>query len=349
MTIRTRLTLGYVGMLLGSLLLMAGILHYELIGEYEEGRPPEKPAVKIEDVLVFYGVPTVFVLLVGGGWLIRRTLRPVESFAAAAERIHAGNLTERIPMSGRGDELDRLAGVFNAMLGRVEAGVASVREFSLRASHELKTPLTILSAETELALGNAEIGDGERERLLSQREELQRLTALVEGLGLLARADAGLPLVARGPLQLDDLVRTAAENARVMAAPHGIGVALGRCDAVEISGDGAALRQVALNLIDNAIKYNRPNGLIRIELVAVDSVATLVIENTGEVLPSALVPRIFDRFARGDRDTRNGIGLGLSIAKAITEAHGGTIACEPRPDGGARFTVRLRVAATAQV
>lgn len=346
MTIRTRLTVGYIGLLFGSLLLMVGILHHELIGEYEEGRPPEKPVVKIEDVLVFYGLPTAVVLLVGGGWLIRRALRPVESFATAAERIHAGNLAERIPTTGRGDELDRLAGVFNAMLARVESGVASVREFSLRTSHELKTPLTILSAETELALGDPNIGASERQRLLSQREELQRLITLVEGLSLLARTDAGLPVIVRAPVSLDGLVRMAAENARVIAAPGGIAVELSRCDRTVVQGDASALRQVVLNLLDNAIKYNRPNGWVRIELCSDEHAGTLTIENPGEVISPALGSRIFDRFVRG-HDTTGGVGLGLSIAKAITEAHGGTISCVSRAHGGARFSVRLPREATS--
>ena len=110
MTIRTRLTLWYAGMLLGSLLLMGGVLHYELVGEYERGLVPESPAEKIADLLLFYGLPTAIVLVLGGSWLIHRALRPVETLTAAAERVHAGNLAERIPRSGRGDELDRLAG-----------------------------------------------------------------------------------------------------------------------------------------------------------------------------------------------------------------------------------------------
>lgn len=342
MTIRTRLTLGYAGMLLGSLLLMFGILHHELIGEYEEGLKPERPAVKIEDVLVSYGIPTVLILLLGGGWLIRRSLRPLETFAVTAERIHAGNLTERIPPTGRGDELDRLAGVFNAMLGRVEAGVSSVREFALRASHELKTPLTILSAETELALGAPGVTPAERERLASQREELQRLTALVEGLGLLAKADVGLRLVAKEPVRLDDLLRTAVENARALAAPRGITIELQQCDAVTLNGDRAGLRQVLLNLLENAVKYNEPRGWIRVALVGGAAAVGLTIENTGPAIPPELVPRLFEPFVRGAAgEAVEGAGLGLSIARTIVQAHGGTIACAPREPGGARFTVTL--------
>lgn len=342
MTIRTRLTLGYVGMLLGSLLLMFGILHHELIGEKEEGMKPERPAVKIEDVLTSYGIPTVLLLLVGGGWLIRRSLRPLETFAATAERIHAGNLAERIPPTGRGDELDRLAGVFNAMLGRVEAGVDSVREFALRASHELKTPLTILNAETELALGAPDTTPAERDRLTSQREELQRLTSLVEGLGLLAKADVGLRIVAKEPVRFDELLRTAVENARALAAPRAVAIELLRCDAATLTADRAGLRQVLLNLLENAVKYNEPGGWIRIELAAGDPSVELAIENTGQLIPAELAPRIFEPFVRGPiAEATEGAGLGLSIAKTIVDAHGGTIGCVPRERGGARFTVTL--------
>lgn len=116
-------------------------------------------------------------LVLGGSWLIHRALRPVETLTAAAERVHAGHLTERIPRSGRGDELDRLAGVFNEMLARVEAGVASVRDFTLHASHELKTPLTILAIQAEAALAETTLTPDQRGLLESQLEEVRRLAA----------------------------------------------------------------------------------------------------------------------------------------------------------------------------
>jgi signal transduction histidine kinase len=340
MKIRTRLTLWYAGMLLGSLLLMGAVLRYELVGEYERGRVPESPAEKIADILLFYGLPTVVLLVLGGSWFIRRALRPVETLTASAERVHAGNLAERIPRSGRGDELDRLAGVFNAMLARVEAGVASVRDFTLHASHELKTPLTILSAETELALGEPTLRADERDRLASQFEEIRRLAALVDALSLIAKVDAGLPIIASEPLRFDELLRAAVDNARILAAPCGITIELVRCDKALLNGDRASLRQVLLNLLGNAVKHNWPNGWVRVELRANLEEFTLSIENTGAPIPPELLPRIFDRFVRRP-DSTEGVGLGLSIAKTILDAHGGTVVCITRITGGAQFLIRL--------
>jgi signal transduction histidine kinase len=340
MKIRVRLTLWYAGMLLGSLLLMGGVLRYELVGEYERGRIPESPAEKISDILLFYGLPTVVVLILGGSWLIRRALRPVETLTAAAERVHAGNLSERIQGSGRDDELDRLAGVFNAMLARVEAGITSVREFTLHASHELKTPLTILSAETELALGNPALSAGERDRLTSLYEEIRRLAALVDALSLLAKVDAGLPIITREPLQLDELLRVAVDDARVLAGPQSITIELIGCDVVSLNGDRAGLRQVLLNLLGNAVKHNRTGGWVRVDLRSDPEKSTLSIENSGSSIPRELIPRIFDRFVRGPGE-KEGSGLGLSITKTILDAHGATIACNNRPEPSVQFVVQI--------
>jgi signal transduction histidine kinase len=325
------------------MLLMGAVLHHELVGEYERGSAVESPSEKIADTLLFYGLPTVIVIVLGGSWLIRRTLKPVETFTAVAERIHAGNLTERMPSSGQGDELDRLAGVINAMLARVEAGIASVRDFTLHASHELKTPLTILSAETELALANPAISGRERERLSSQIEEVRRLAALVDALSLLAKSDAGLSIVAREAFAFDEVLRAAVESARLLAVARDISIELIRCDSAVTNGDRSSLRQALLNLLDNAMKHNQPGGWVRVELRAEAEHAVLSFENTGAPIPPDLLPRVFDRFVRNP-DAAEGSGLGLSIVKTIVVAHGGTITCQSRSEGGALFTIRIPVA-----
>jgi len=348
MKIRPRLTLWYAGMLLGSLLLMGGVLHYELVGEYEKGRPPETPSVKIADILLFYGLPTVVVLVLGGSWLMHRAMRPVEALTARAERVHAGNLSARIPRTGTGDELDRLAEVFNAMLARIEAGTASVRDFALHASHELKTPLTILSAEVELALNDPGRAGAERLRLTSQLEELRRLGRLVDALGLVAKADAGVPVVAREHLEFCQLVRQATEDARGLGKPFGITVELIHCDGALLDGDPAGLRQVLLNLLDNAVKHNAAGGWVRVELRTNREEAVVSVENSGAPLPAELVPRLFQRFVRGAGPAA-GSGLGLSIAQLIVEAHGGAIEYSA-PDGSTvRFAVRLPLRESSRV
>ncbi len=339
MSIRTRLTLWYAGMLLGSLLLMGAVLRYELITERERNTG-EEPGEQIADVLLFYGLPTVIVLVLGGSWLMRRALRPVETLAATAERVHAGNLAERIPLSGRRDELDRLAEVFNAMLARVEAGTASVRDFTLHASHELKTPLTILSVQAEAALAEAALPPDQRELLESQLEEVRRLASLVDALSLLAKADAGLAVIARERLRFDELLRDAVEDARLLAAKNGITIELTRCDAAPLDGDRASLRQVLLNLFDNAVKHNHPGGWVRVELRAGPEDLNLEIENSGAPIRPELLARIFDRFVRGSAIV-DGSGLGLSITKTIVEAHGGAIVATDRPNVGTRFAIQI--------
>ncbi|MEO6995440.1 MAG: ATP-binding protein [Lacunisphaera sp.] len=340
MTIRTRLTLWYGGMLFCSLILMGGVLHYELISEIANGHAPETPAVKIEDVLVFYGLPTFIVLVIGGAWLIRRALYPVQILVETVERVHAGNLTERIPRLGHGDELDRLADVLNAMLGRIDAGIASVRDFTLRASHELKTPLTILSAEAELALGDSTISAVERARLTSQLEEIRRLANLVDGFGFLAKADAGLPIATQEVVYFDQMVRKAVEEWRILAAQREVAVQLVHCEDVCIHGSTSGLRQVLLNLLGNAVQHNYPGGWVRVALRAETSGVELSIENTGPQISDAILPRIFDRFVRG-AETTDGTGLGLNITKTILDAHAAKITCDNCREGEVRFVVRF--------
>ncbi len=346
MSIRTRLTLWYAGIVFGSLLLMGGVLYYELVVEraHSGGVELEPPQEKIADVLVFYGVPTALVLVVGGSWLVRRALQPLMTLTAKAACVHAGNLAERIPRSGRGDEFDRLADAFNAMLGRVDTGLRSVRDFTLHAAHELKTPLTILSAQAETALAQPALAPAQREVWESQLEEVRRLAALVDALGLLAKADAGLPIIARQPARLDDLVRSATADAALVAASKAIRVAFAGSEAVWVDGDASRLRQLVLNLLDNAIKYNRPGGEVTVALRVEGGQAVLSVENSGESIPPELRARIFDRFVRGS-SSKEGAGLGLSIAKTVVDAHGGTITAGERAGGGAVFTVRLPAAA----
>ena len=347
MKIRTRLTLWYSGMLLASLLLMGGVLYYELVYEHRAEVPAqerEKTPEQIADIIFLYGTPTLVLLLVGGWVLMRRTLAPVIALTEAAERVHAENLRERLPRPGNGDELDRLTGVFNDMLARLDDSFQRIRQFTLHASHELKTPLTILRGEIETLQRDDQSTPPQREALAGMLDEIQRLARIVDDLSLLSKAGAGEVALAREPVRLDELVREACEDARILAEPHGITVELGACDEVTVSGDRHRLRQLLLNLADNAVKHNVRNGRVTLALRRAGEEVQLEIANTGRGIPPDQLPFIFDPFFRGteaQRAKRNGCGLGLSIAQWVVKAHGGSMQITSLPRPLTTFIVKL--------
>jgi signal transduction histidine kinase len=277
---------------------------------------------------------------------MRKALAPVASLTQAAARTNDGNMREQLPRTGNGDELDRLTEVFNAMVARLDGSFQRIREFTLHASHELKTPLTVMHGELETAL--REEAGANRERLLSQLDEVQRLTKIVDGLSLLTKADAGLITLKCETLRLDELVRDSFADAQILAQPFEVKVELGRCDEISISGDRHRLRQMLLNLTDNAIKYNQPQGQVNIELLRVGHTAEFRITNTGPGIPPEIQGRVFERFFRGDTshgNTVDGCGLGLSIVQWIVTAHGGAIQLTSQPRKLTTAVVRLPVVA----
>ena len=212
------------------------------------------------------GLPAVLLGLLGGWWLTRRALAPVAELTEAITRIHERNLREPLPRTGNGDELDRLTEVFNAMLARLDDSFNRIREFTLHASHELKTPLTVLCGETETALRDESLPPAERERAASQLDELRRLARIVDGLTLLAKADAGQVALKLEPVRLDELVRDNFADAQILAEPQHIQVELTACEEITVRGDRHRLRQLLLNLADNAVKYNQPQGRVTMSL-----------------------------------------------------------------------------------
>ncbi|MBU6400646.1 MAG: HAMP domain-containing histidine kinase, partial [Verrucomicrobia bacterium] len=272
------------------------------------------------------------------------SLAPVTALTTAAERLNERTLGESLPRSGSGDEFDRLTEVFNAMSARLADAFTRVREFTLHASHELKTPLTVMHGELETALREEALSPTQRERLLSQLDEVQRLSKIVDGLTLLAKAEAGQVKLKREPLGLDDLVRDAHADALLLAEPRGVTVDLRECEAMTVFGDRHRLRQLLLNLTDNAVKYNQAGGSVAMALRRSGSAAGLVIANTGPGIPPELLPRVFDRFFRGDpahSGSVEGCGLGLSIAQWIVSAHNGSIQIESIPASLTTVTVCL--------
>lgn len=347
MTIRRRLTVWFAAVFAGSLLVM-GLGTFLEISEQlsldRGGSPVEHAAQETLEMLLEAGVPAVLLGLVGGWWLVRRTFAPVAELTRAAEEIHVRNLSGQIPRTANGDELDRLTEVFNAMTARLDRSFQHIREFTLHASHELKTPLTILRAELETSLHAESVSAAQKERLASQIMEIERLTKIVDGLTLLTKADAGQITLKREPVPLDELVRECVADAKILGQPQGLEVRLETCEAAMVAGDRHRLRQLLLNLADNAVKYNHPGGEIRVSLRREGGSAALQIANTGPGLEPKLQARVFERFFRGDAShsqTIEGCGLGLSIAQWLVQAHQGEIRFVSQPQAWTTVSVRL--------
>jgi signal transduction histidine kinase len=271
-------------------------------------------------------------------------LRPLGALTAGVEKIHAHNLREQLPRNMGDDEVDKLAAVFNSMTMRLDESFTRIHEFTLRASHELKTPLTVMRAHLETALREGQSLPREQtEWIDGQLDELKRLTQIVDSLTLLTKADAGLVKLEQRRVQLGELVEEALEDAQVLAHPDGVKVMLGECAGAIVTGDRHRLRQLLLILSDNAVKYNRPGGTIRVTLSHADGMAELRITNTSDDVPQGMLDKVFDRFARGRnaQEKVEGCGLGLTIAQWIVQAHGGTIQLLAEGPGRTTALVRL--------
>lgn len=347
MKIRTRLTLWYATILVLSLIVI-GVGTYQEISEQlhhdHRQRIWEHALDETSEMVLWVGLPAVIFGLFGGWWITRKALSPVTKLTEAVEKIHERNLRDPLPRSGNGDELDRLTEVFNSMTTRLDGSFNRIREFTLHASHELKTPITIMRGELETALREENLTPIQKERLLSQMDEIERLAKIVDGLTLLTKADAGQIKLNFEPVRVDDLVRESFADAKILAHPQNIHINLSACEEVLISGDRHRLRQLLLNLADNAIKYNQPDGTVNISLRNADGFAELKIENTGAGISPELQPRVFERFFRGDSshgNTIEGCGLGLSIAQWIVTTHNGSVQFISKPDKLTIVTIRL--------
>ncbi|MEI6194223.1 MAG: ATP-binding protein [Verrucomicrobiota bacterium] len=355
MTIRTRLTVWYAAIFSVSLLVIGVSMYSELVVEQRAkiarhlgGSVDEDAGTDITQIIFFYGGAAVAVGALGGWWLTRRALAPVMALTAAVEKIHENNLGGKIPYSGNGDELDRLTEVFNAMTTRLNESFHRIREFTLHASHELKTPLTILCGETETELRDESLAPAQHDRAASQLDELRRLARIVDSLTLLAKADAGQIVLATETVRLDELVRDNFADAQILAEPLDIKVKLEKCEEIFVRGDRHRLRQLLLNLADNAVKYNQAQGSVTMSLRRSGEMAEFTIINTGAGISLQILPRVFDRFFRGDpahSATTDGCGLGLSIAQWIVSAHGGTIRIASEPSKLTMVTVHLPLSA----
>lgn len=290
----------------------------------------------------------VLALGLGGGWVLAsRALQPVADISAAATRISAGHLAERINVAETDSELGRLAGVLNSTFARLEAAFAQQKQFTADASHELRTPIAVILAEAQTTLARERSAAEYRETIEVCLAAAQQMRRLTQSLLELARFDAGQEEIARAPVALDEVVRTCADLIQPLAEARGIRVIVELAPVTAV-GDTDRLSQVFMNLLSNAVHYNREQGEIRISTGLENGTAVVRVADTGQGIPSEDVPRVFERFYRGDRARSRAErrqGLGLAIAKAVVDAHGGSIEVSSQPGVGSVFTVRLPGAA----
>lgn len=292
-------------------------------------------------------LPGALVVASLGGWfLATRALKPVDQITRTVRDIHAQNLKARLTEVPSDDEIGRLVETFNEMLERLDASFNQIRSFTADASHELKTPLTILKGEIELALRRPRTVEEYQEVLVSSLEEIERLTHITSDLLLLAKSDSGTIEMEKEPVNLSALIEEAAQHVQPLAEEKHLilQVLPGQSD-VEIRGDRFRLKQLILNLVENAIHYTPAGGKVVVRADRGNAFyAVLEVSDTGIGIAPEDQERIFERFYRTDK-ARNrregGTGLGLAIVKWIVESHGGKIEVHSKPKQGSTFTVYL--------
>jgi len=278
-----------------------------------------------------------------GGWLVgRQSLRPLSDMARqtktlAADRMPVGHLTTPHP----GDELGTLATAFNGLLDRLAAVIDGQRQFMADASHELRTPVSVVRTTAQVTLARtARSPDEYRESMTIVGEQAERLSHLVDAMFLLSRAEAhGVHLV-REPLYLDDIVSETARALSVLATTRDVSIVTATDGEVGFVGDDGLLRRMVTNLIDNAIRHAAHGGTVRVSLQVSAGEAAIRVADDGRGVPPSQQQRIFERFARHDADYM-GAGLGLPIARWIAEAHGGTLSLESTGPTGSVFAAIL--------
>jgi heavy metal sensor kinase len=279
----------------------------------------------------------------GGFWLSRRALSPVDAITRTARNINATNLSERLERLTTGDELQRLSDTLNEMLGRIEHAFIRVTQFTADASHELRTPVSLIRTEAEIALRRSR-DDGEyREALRHILFEAERTSGLIEDLLSVARADSGRETLRIAYVNLSDMVREAGKQWEELMAMRNVVLTVEIADeSVSVPGDQSALRRLLTILLDNARKYTPAPGTVELRLETCGSSALIRIQDSGIGIALEDQDKIFERFYRADKARgREGVGIGLSIARWIVQQHKGSINVESSPGEGSTFLVEL--------
>lgn len=296
-------------------------------------------------VVLVLGLALLILGAVAGGFLLaQRALAPVDRIISTAERISSRNLSQRLPVPNTGDELERLSVALNNMIRRLEDAFKQTQRFLADASHELRTPLTIMQAGLEAMTEKANTKLDVQEVAGSTLEETERLRRIVEGLFALSRLDAGEALEKSSPFDLGELVADTTDQMCLLAEDKDITIHCTTDQQAIIEGDRARIKQIVVNLLDNAIKYTPGGGRIDARVTARHGHAILEVSDTGIGIPAEALSLVFERFYRVDKARSRdlgGAGLGLSIVKSIATAHRGRVEVSSKEGEGARFVIEL--------
>jgi signal transduction histidine kinase len=294
-------------------------------------------------------LPFVLALVVfGGRWIAHKALEPIRLITQSAEQVTAQHLDRRVPVPDSNDPIQRLAIVLNGTLERLETSFHQAMRFSADASHELKTPLTVLRTSIEALLRSDSLPEADQRNVAGLLEQTKRISSITEGLLLLARADAGKLVIERRSADLREIVIACCDDARIIAESTGVRIQVDLPDRAEVCGDKTRLMQIVSNLLDNAVKFNHPKGEVRVTLLQKENFWSLTISNTGPGIAPEHQLQVFERFFRSEHFADvSGYGLGLSLARELTRAHGGDLSLTQSDTRWTELQVRLPVAPIA--
>lgn len=287
---------------------------------------------------------SIVVIALTGGWLATQSaLRPIRQLTTAVRRvITTGHIDERVPTGPHDDDIDELTRLFNEMLEKIERLVTGMRGALDNVSHDLRTPLTRLRGGAEMALAGQPDPERYREALADAVEESDRVLVMLNTLMDISEAESGAMPLHCEPVRLADVAERSVELYREVAEAKDVTLDVKTSGEVVVSADRVRLEQVAANLVDNAVKYTPPGGHVSVDVLADGSRGLLRVRDSGAGIPPDELPHIWDRLFRGDVSrAERGLGLGLSLVKAIVEAHRGTVTVESQVGIGSTFTVAI--------
>jgi two-component system, OmpR family, heavy metal sensor histidine kinase CusS len=292
---------------------------------------------------MFSAIPTVLVVVFVGARLVaRKALAPVEAIRQAASRITVHNLDQRLPVPPTHDEIAGLIAVLNTTFDRLQGSFEQSVRFSSEASHHLKTPISVLRVGIEEILTDPDTPEKQQARAEALLYQIHQLSSIAEDLLLLARSDAGRLDLQREEFDLREVLEGVCDDARALAEPAGLRVESKLPPHLPLIGDRRAVALIVQNLLENAVKYNAPQGCIAIEAHATNGEAEVTVKNNGEPIPPERAPHIFERFYRARSDARiSGQGLGLSIASELARAHDGELKLVRSDNEWTEFRLRL--------